>query len=168
MARNDIRIQSTAGANVLPTYSWKIASGTPITVKAGEPTKAGGTSSNSAVLLADADLVIGTGQTFLGVAAKDSTETASVAGAVDLYMPLPGVVYEVAAKTATNANTAALILAMSGQYQIIDLTTSTFTMDTAAGDGAASAFLIVGGNPITSTVYFMVRSDATVFGRARV
>lgn len=168
MARNDIRIVDAGGRNTVPVYTWVVSSGTPVTVKAGEPTKVASTSANSVILLEDADLTIATDQPFTGVAAKDSTESATANGTVDLYIPLPGVIYEVAAKSAAAADSASEITALQGKYYAIDLTSSTFTMDTAAGDAAANAFLIVGGNPKTSTVYFMVRSDATVFGRARV
>ena len=167
MSRNDIRIKSSPYATV-PTLQWKVAAGTPVTIKAGEPALVGGTSSNAVVLPVDADVTIGTDQPIAGIAAKDSTETAAVAGVCDVYMPLPGIEYEIAAKTASLANTAALILALQGAYYVLDLTSSVFTMDTAAGDGASNAFIITGGDSVRSLVYFLIRSDATWFGRARV
>ena len=171
MAKNDIRIYDQGGHNVVPTYpakSWQVAAGTPSTVEAGEPTKASGTSQEDVVLLEDADLTIATDQTFVGVAAKDSAETASAAGYVDLYIPLPGVIYEIRALSTAAVDTRSELDALVGEYHVMDLTSDLFTLDTAAGDGASNAFLIVGGDPTMNTVYFMVRSDATVFGRARV
>lgn len=167
MARNDIRIHQSP-YSVVPTYNWVVAAGTPVTVKAGEPTKVTSTSSNAVILLVDADLTIATDQPFTGVAAKDSTETAAATGLVELYKPLDGIEYEMAAKSSTAADSASEILALQGAYYVMDLTSSTFTMDTAAGDAAANAFLIVGGDPAINSVWFMIRSDATVFGRARV
>lgn len=171
MAKNDIRIYDVGGlscAPVFPAKGWQVAAATPPTVEAGEPTKGSGTSQEDVILLVDADLTIGTDQTFNGVAAKDSEETSGAAGYVDLYMPLPNIIYEIRALTTTLVDVRSEIDALVGEYHVIDLTTDLFTLDTAAGDGANNAFLIVGGNPTMSTLYFMVRSDATVFGRARV
>ena len=171
MAKNDFRIYDVGGlscAPVFPANSWQVAAATPPTIEAGEPTKASGTSEEDVILLVDADLTIGTDQTFTGVAAADSAETSGAAGFVDLYIPLPGIIYEIRALTTTLVDVRSEISALVGEYHVIDLTSDLFTLDTAAGDGANNAFLIVGGNPTTSTLYVMVRSDATVFGRARV
>lgn len=171
MARGEVRIYDAGGHSAVPCYpafSWQVAAGTNPTVKSGEPTKASGTSQEDVILLVDADLTIGTDQTFIGVASKDSTETASAAGYVDIHIPLPGVIYEIKTKSSAAADTRSELDALVGEYHVMDLTSSSFTMDTAAGDGANNAFLLVGGNPTASTVYFMVRSDSTVFGRARI
>ncbi len=168
MARNDITIKETGGLNSVPTDRWLVAAGTPITVKAGEPTKMSATADENVVLLADGDLTIATDQPMTGVAAVDSSETAAAAGYVDEYVPLPGVKWEIKAKSAAAADTQAEIDALIGSLMVVDLTSSTFTMDTVAGTAATAAFLIVGGDPNRSTVHFRIRPDACAFGRASV
>jgi len=100
----------------------------------------------------------------VGLAKSDSTQTASADGTVDVYLPLPGVVYGIKAKSAAAADTQAEILAMCGDRVIIDLTGSTYTLDTAAAENQTSPFTIVGGDPTTSTLYVILRSGATFLG----
>lgn len=160
MATGDIKILRTAGGNV-PTYRWQTeAAATDI--KAGEPVKLKAAGSPYVIPLADADLTIGTDTAMVGIAASDSTHTASADGHIDVYIPLPGIVYEVKAKTSTSADTQAEIDALVGDRKVIDLTGTTYTMDEAAADGAANAFYIVGGDPDRATLEFIIRTDATV------
>lgn len=167
MARNDITIKETGGVNSVPTDRWVVATGTPTTVKAGEPTKQSADGAETVVLLADADLTIATDQPMSGVAATDSTETASASGYSDQYVPLPNVKWEIKAKSAAAADTQAEIDLLIGNLTLIDLTTLVFTFDTT-GTVSTAAFLIVGGDPTRSTVHFRIRPDACSFGRATV
>lgn len=156
----DITIARTAGGNV-PTYRWQTeAAATDIT--AGQPVKLKAAGSPYVIPLADADLTIGTDTAMVGIAAGDSTHTATADGYIDVYVPLPGVVYEVKAKTATSVDTQAEIDALVGDRKVIDLTSGTYTMDEAAADGANNAFYIVGGDPDRQTLEFIIRADATV------
>ena len=171
MAKNDIRIYDVGGLSCAPVYpakSFQVAAATPPTVEAGEPVKPSGTSQEDVILLVDADLTVGTDQSFAGVAAKDSEETSGAAGYVDLYIPYTNIIWEIRALTTTLADARSEIDALVGEYHVMDLTSDLFTLDTAAGDGANNAFYIVGGDPTMGTLYFIVRGDATVFGRARV
>lgn len=160
MAVNDITIVRTAGGNV-PTYRWQTEAGAT-DIKAGEPVKIKAAGSPYAIPLADADLTIGTDTAMIGIAASDSTHTASADGVIDVYVPLPGVVYEAKAKTAASVDTQAEIDALVGDRKIIDLTSGTYTIDEAAADAAANAFYIVGGDPDRQTLEFIIRTDATV------
>ena len=143
-----------------------------IAVRAGEPLKVGATAGQFCVRMVDADTTIGTDQPTVGVAAAPSTETASVDGNVEYFLPLPGVIYEIKALTASLADTEAKINLLRGEYHILDLSATTasgvYSLDTAAGTGASNAFLITGGDPVRSVLYIMFRSDSTVFGRAQV
>lgn len=168
MARNDITIKETGGLNYVPTDRWVVATGTPITIKAGEPAKQSATADENIILLADADLTIATDQPMAGVAAIDSSETAAAAGYVDCYVPLAGIKWEIKEKTASLANTQAKIDAFLGSLFLIDLTSSVFTMDSASATAATAAFLIVGGDSNRSTVFFRIRPDACSYGRASV
>lgn len=167
MSRNDITIIDTGGHNCVPVLRWLVDDRTTSSanqILAGEPTKQGAAASQFVIPCVDGDLTIGTDQPFTGIAAADSTETTSADGYVDLYVPLPGVVYEIKALSAAAANTQSEIDAMRGENQVLDLTSGAFTMDTAAGGSANNAFTIVGGDPLKSTVWFTVRIDATYLG----
>lgn len=168
MSRADINIKETGGLNSVPVDRWVVAAGTNPTIKAGEPAKQGGsTVRNQSVLLEDADLTIGTDQPMTGIAAADSTEASSSSGYCDQYVPLPNVKWEIKAKSAAAADSQSEIDNLLGNLYLIDLTSSVFTIDTAGTAGTA-AFLIVGGDPNRSTVYFRIRPDACAFGRASV
>ena len=167
MSRADIAIKETGGRNSVPTDRWVVASGTPPTIKAGEPTKQNSQTDENIILLVDADLTIGTDQPMAGIAAVDSTETASASGYSDEYVPLPDIKWEIKAKSSTAVDTQSEIDALVGQLMLIDLTSSAFTIDTT-GTASTAAFLMVGGDPNRSTVHFRIRPDACAFGRASV
>lgn len=168
MSRADISIKETGGLNSVPVDRWVVASGTPITIKAGEPAKQSATAAETVVLLEDADLTIATDQPMSGVAAADSTETASASGYSDQYVPLMNVKWECKEKTASLANTQAKIDLLLGSLFLIDLTSSVFTIDSASATASTAAFAIVGGDPNRSTFHFRIRPDATSIGRASV
>ena len=113
-----------------------------------------------AIPLADADLTVGTDTVFLGVCASDSTQTASADGVVRVYMPLPELVYECKAETASTVDTAAEIAALVGDRKTLDLTSTVYTMDAAAADNSANAFYIVGGDHQRLTLQFTCRLGA--------
>ena len=154
--------------NCLPTYKRVVSSGGAATIAIGTPIKKGGTSAANVVPCVDGVLTIGTDQPFMGIAASTSTDTAAADGVVEIYRPLPGVIYKIKAKTASLANTAAEIAAMVGDAYALDLTSGDWTLDTVAGDAATNAFIVEGGDPTTSTLFVSVRSDATEFGRQQV
>lgn len=133
-------------------------------IAAGEFVKWKSNGSPYVIPLADADGAIGTVVALVGLAKSDSTHTASVDGTVDVYLPLPGVVYAVKAKDAAAANTEAEVKALGGDRVVIDLTSGVYTLDTAAGEAQTSPFTIVGGDASTSTLYVTLRSGATFLG----
>src|SRR3990167_4427312 len=113
MSRADISIRETGGRNSIPTDRWVIGSGTTLAIKAGEPAKMSAADAKySAILLADADLTIATDQPMTGIAAHDSTETASASGYSDQYVPLPDIKWEVKAKSSTAVDTQSEIDAL--------------------------------------------------------
>jgi len=155
MSRNDIQIKDSAGHNVVPSRRFQTDAGSTA-ILAGEAvmlTTIG--TSVYAALMTDGKPVVGT-DVVAGIAAGDSTHTASVDGYVDVYMPLPGVVYRAKAKSAAAADTDAEILALANKRVVLDLTTGVFTVDTAAADGATNGVLLTGtGDAGTSSVDFM-------------
>lgn len=163
MARNDIKLKDVAGLNVVPTLRCQTeAAATAILV--GEPVKFKTLGSQYVIPLADADGVIGTMTPIVGIAASDSTQTASADGFVDVLLPIPGTIWEIKAKSAASADTQSEINALVNDRAIIDLTTGVYTLDATGTDVQTAPFTIVGGNPDKSTLYFMVRTGATSMG----
>ena len=163
MSVNDIWISARGGRLTLPTYRWQIAAGTPVLVRGGEPVKQSASGSNTVILLVDADMSLsGAFVPMVGIAATPSSETASTAGYLDVYIPANDIIWETVAKTLTLIDTQAEIDPLVGERKVIDLSSSRFTMDTAAADSASNVFLIVGGDPAKSTAWFMILSIGTV------
>jgi hypothetical protein len=162
MAKGDISIVRRPYDSI-PTMTFQTAA-SATAIEAGEPVKLSAAGAVDVILLETLDLTIGTDTAFIGITATDSTHTAGAVGLVDVYMPLPGVVYEMAATTAANVDTAAEILALQNDRVVMTLAGGVFTLDENAGDGANNAFMIVGGDPIRSTLEFIIRMDATHLG----
>lgn len=140
------------------TMNWLVASGAAATINPGTPTKF--SSAGAIVPMVDANGT--TSERFTGIAKTTSTDTAAAAGVVTTFLPLAGIVYTGKAKSATGANTQAKIDALLAARLVFDLTgtvgpglTGTWTVDTAAGDGANNALVVVGGEYQTNTLYFM-------------
>lgn len=144
-----------------------VAAGAVATIQAGTPTK--GTDATAAswtgavIPMVDGDGT--TSQRFTGICKTTSNETASVAGNTVLWLPLPGYVYAAKAKTASTANTAALVTALYGKRVVFDLTSSLWSVDAAAADAAANMLVIIGGDYTTTTLYFMYKNSGTVIGQ---
>lgn len=134
-----------------------VASGVAASINRGEPTKAG-TSGNVAIMV-DADGT--TSQRFTGIAKQQSSDTVAAAGSVVLWLPLPGIVYAAKSKSAAATDTQAEIDALFYKRVIFDLTSSTWTVDTAASDAATNGVIITGGDYRTSTVYFYMSPQVT-------
>lgn len=144
-----------------------VAAGGVGTIAAGTPTKsADATNTNTGAVVPMVDGNGTTAQSFFGIAKSTSTDTASVAGSVDLWMPLPGIVYSGFAKTASLANTQAEITALFHKATVFDLTGTDWTVDTntdaaTGADSKVNCVVIVGGNPATSTINFIYSPKGT-------
>ncbi len=156
MALGDIRI--VKGREIAVTFQTE-ANATAIL--AGEPVKLKAAGSPYVIPCADGDLTIGTDTAFIGVAASSSTHTASADGTVRVYMPLPDNEYEMKATTYANVDTQAEINALVGDRVSFDLAGGVYTLDENAGDDAANALYILGGDPVTGKIRFSIRTDAT-------
>lgn len=144
-----------------------VAAGGVATIQAGTPTKGADATAASwtgaVIPMVDGDGT--TSQRFTGIAKNTSTDTASVAGVVTLWLPLPGYVYAAKSKSAASANTAALVQALYGKRVVFDLTSSLWTVDAAAADAAANMLVIIGGDYNTNTLYFAYKYTGTVLGQ---
>lgn len=146
-----------------------VAAGTAASIAVGVPTygtEAVTTSPWTGVVAVMTDGQGTTSQRFTGIAASTSTETASVAGTVDLIVPLPGIVYSGFAKTSTTADTQAEINALFQKRVVFDLTTGDWTVDAAAADAAVNCVVIIGGNPTLATLNFVYKVSGTYLNSA--
>lgn len=126
-----------------------VASGTTASIDRGTPAKL---VTSKAAIMVDGNGT--TSELFLGLAKDASTETSSAAGYVNLWFPAPAVEYRGQAKTATLANTQALIDALVAKRVVFDLTASAWTVDTAASDATTNCLRISGGNYFNSEISF--------------
>ena len=133
-------------------------------IVAGSPTKALDTINTSTwsggiAPMIDADGT--TAQRFTGIAASTSTDTATVSGTVDVYMPYPGIMYAGKAKTASTFDTQAEVDAAFGKGVFFDLTAAVWTVDVAATPAAVNCVIIMGGDYRTQTVNFNYKANGT-------
>lgn len=129
-----------------------VGSGGAATIGQGTPTKQG--SAGAVAIMADGEGT--TAELFTGMAKTVSTDTASAAGIVYTYLPLPGIIYSGSPKTAGAANTQAEIDALVGSRVVFDLTSTDWTVDSAAADGIGNGVVIVGGDYLSDILYFVV------------
>lgn len=152
------------GHSAVPTVRFQTeANGTSVGIKGGIFYKWKSNGSPYVVPAVTGDHTIGTDTALLGLAASDSTATASADGYVDIYMPLPGVVYRGFATTA--GNVAATIV---GDRVGIDVSATTdagdWTVDEDEGETQTLAFCIVGVDTSEKTVDVIIRHGATYLG----
>jgi len=164
MSRYDIKLITQLPGDM--STSPIVVSGGTATISAGTPTKGADAAAASPWTGAVVPMVDGDGtssQRFTGVAKGDSTDTATANGTVQLWLPLPGIIYSAKAKTAANADTQAEIDALRYKRVVFDLTGSTWTVDTAAADATTNGVVIIGGDYQTSSVYFVIANTCTAF-----
>lgn len=155
-------------------YEWVVASGGAATIKSGTPAKRtdvdAATATGAVLPMADGDgnisgSVEAANGTFAGLAKQNSTDTAAAAGVVDLWFPAPGIVYRGFAKSASAATTQTAINVLMGKRVIFDLTTSDWTVDSAAADALLNCVIIVGGLPQSNELLFVYDTRGSVLGR---
>ena len=141
-----------------------VSAGAVGTIVAGSPTKAATVVSaatwyGDVIPMVDADGT--TAQRFGGIAASTSTDTVAAAGAVDLYLPYPGIMYAGKALLSTTFDTQAEVTANFGKGVFFDLTAAVWTVDVAATAAAVNCLIIVGGDYRTQTVWFNYKANGT-------
>lgn len=159
MAKADIKLHDSGGLNI-PVKTYQTEAGATA-INAGEPVKLKAAGSPYVIPLADGDPVIGTTTQVMGVAKSAGTHTASADGTIDVYVPVPWALWKAKAKTAASVDTQSEIDLLENDRKVLDLTSSSYTVDEAAADGATSGIQIKGGNPTTKELYFSFRPGAT-------
>ena len=147
----------------LSSRTFQVASGAAASIKAGEPVVVtAGTA--TVALAADATPVVGTDY-LLGIAKSVSTDTAAAAGTVEVYVLKGGEILSIKAKSAAAADTLSEIRALANDHLLFDLTSSAWTLDTAAGHVVSGGLMVTGeGEPENSRLYVEVRAAATHTG----
>lgn len=166
MARGDFKLYAPSADQF--SVRAIVAAGSAQSINAGEPTlrsAATGAAADGIVkIAADGDPTGADGHMFTGIAKSDSTDTAAAAGYVDVWLPMPGTVYSGKAKSATAANTQAKVDALKFAKVVFDLTSTAWTVDTAATDAVTNGVVIIGGDYAKNTVHFIVTPVVTIFG----
>ena len=161
MAKLDVKIVD-APYNVVPTIVCKVddyTTSSSTQILAGEPVKLSAAGGNVVVKLAAGEPKIGTDIVF-GIAASDDTATTTADGEVEVYAPLPGIIYRCKATTPTN-------LAEGIRYDTVtfDLTGTTYTVDEDEGtDEKVHGLRIVDFDATNGTVDFEIKINATRYG----
>lgn len=159
MAKGDIDFQAVSGKNVVSTKTYQTETGATA-ILTGEPVKLKSAGSPFVIPLADNEPVIGTTTQMIGIAASDSTETASADGVVDVYVPDSAIVWRAKATTQSNIDTKAKLDALANDRVLFDFISSTYTVDENGTDVATSGVQIVGGDPDTGDIFFTIRPAA--------
>lgn len=159
MAKFDVRIVDNGGNQVVNTEVWQTEGG-ETDIYAGEPVKQKAAGSKYAIPLADDEPTIGTTVPVLGLAASDSTHTATADGQVEVFVAQSGVTYAFKAKDASNVDTEAKVKALVGKTVGLDLTGTTYSIDTTDSSAANKGWLIVGGDHNKRELYVRLRNAA--------
>lgn len=167
MSRLDFYIAKHAGPVRVHDVDDRTGSSLASKMLVGEPikSKTPATAGEFCEPMADGDGVIGT-DLFLGIAAKDSTETSSVDGTIDIHTPLPNrTVIRGKATTSGNIDTTAELLALKGHWIGMDDTSSVYTFDEDdTSDPNGFGFQIIGGDIVKGTVDCVVHISITQGG----
>ena len=162
MSKLDVKIVD-APYNVVPTIVCKVddyTTSTSTRILAGEPVKLSAAGGNVVVKLAAGDPEIGTDIVF-GIAASDDTATATADGEVEVYAPLPGIIYRCKATTPAN-------LAEGIRYDTVcfDLSAGgVYTVNEDEGtDEKIHGLRIVDFDATNGTVDFEIKINATRYG----
>lgn len=130
MAQGNIELVEGGIFSTVPTKTYQVAASATL-IYAGEPVKVATAEDQVVVKSADTEPV-STDPTFLGIAAKDSTNNSGAAGVVEVFDALPGQVYMADAKLKTLIDTQAKYDAYLNERVVFDLTSTTFTVDLAS------------------------------------
>lgn len=154
MAEGDIKVVSGSyGARELDAED-RNTSSISATLKPGEPVKRGGTGGNFAARIADGNPTTGS-DIFLGIVNRESTETATADGKVEVNIVGPMTILFGDATTAGNLSTAADLLGIILDYVAFDVSaTSVTTIDENEGDDPnVHGLCIVGGDVARSKLF---------------
>ena len=161
MSAGNVLILDGGNVSTSPTTKYQTeAAATAINY--GEPVKLKVAGSQYVIPLADAEPVVGTTTAVCGIAMSNSTQTSTADGTIEVFVPLPGMIYLCAAKSSAAVDTQAEYDALVGKPVLFDLTGGVYTVDTAstnAADGLVIRDLNIAKYP--GKVAFSLRQSGT-------
>lgn len=166
MAINDIKVVKNPGSTQTLDVDDRTTSSQTTNLLPGEPVKL---STNYVIAVATGDPEVGTDE-LVGVVRKQSTETSTVDGKVEVISLLPvATVLRGKATTSTNVNTAAKLLGLMGDWIAFDVTgagtngsTGVFTIDEDEGsDPNVQGLKVIGGDFVKGTLDVIVHANAS-------
>ena len=165
MAKNDVKIVKHPGPVRQYDTEDLTNSDESTVLYPGEPVKRTDSTADYVERLETGDPEQGADE-FIGIVAKESTETSSADGKVNVYTLIPALtVLRAKAQTTTNINTAAKLLAYMHNWIVFDLTSTTFTLDENAGDDPnKSGLKIIGGDITRYTLDVLVNAQVCEAG----
>lgn len=153
----NVQIVSTGGKESLVVRRFNTEAATSILE--GDLVKIGGTGNNFVVLIATGDPEVGTDRV-VGVAKAASTDTASAAGTVDVYMIDERTVLRAEATTGSNLADGILFDSVT-----MDVTGAVQTIDEDEGDDPnVHGCMILAYDAANDTVDFVIKEGALIGG----
>lgn len=161
MAENDLQVVKHPGPRRKYRAEDRTTSSQSATMKPGEPVKVGGTGNNFAALIASGDPEAGTDE-FIGVVAKESDETSSADGHVEVTTVIPVItVIRGKATTTTNVDTESELNAILGDWVTFSYDDTNFTIYAKEGsDPDVHGLKIVDGDINNYTVDVIAHGSA--------
>ena len=164
MAAFNIVTYKNGGYQSITPITFKVAAGAT-TINPGEPVVASGLGASQTVAAAATGTpVVGTDY-FVGIASSKSTQTASVAGTVEVLPLISGQEYLISPTTAANFDTQAEYDARVGRRVLFGLSGGVYTIGDT--DNSANGLVVVWRDitdpAATGKVAFTVRNGASVF-----
>ena len=152
MAKNDVKIIK---AGIGHEENFLTAAGTSLVV--GDPVMKSG---DNIVRVTDGTPAIGTDE-FIGVVTRASTDTASAAGEVRVFMPGPDTILRSKVTTTGNVDTIAKINALKMHSVTFDVSGTTVTIDEdEADDPNVHTLFIIAGNHKKFTLDYIMNKPA--------
>jgi hypothetical protein len=152
----DVWFKNPGGRDV-PVRRFKTEANTLL--EEGDMVKIGGTGNNFVVKIATGDPEIGTDR-IVGITKAASTDTASVAGYVDVFLIDSRTVLCARATTGSNLSDGILLDSVA-----MDVSTGAITIDEDEGDDPdVHGCMILGYNATDDTVEFVVKTGALIDG----
>jgi len=170
MSANDIEVLKHPGSTLKLYAEDRTTSGLPATMLPGEPVKVASSGANYVTLISTGDPEVGTDE-FVGIVRKESTETASADGRVEVTTIVPGkTVLRGKATTSSNINTAAKLYGVMHDWVCFDAAWTSsargsFTIDEDEGsDPDVHGLNIIDGDIIKGTLDVLVHTMAQMAG----
>jgi hypothetical protein len=156
MAARNIKVRNSKYG----TRQFATEANVDVGLAAGDAVKLAGTGANFATICLDGDNEQGT-DIFLGITKTGGSQTAAANGVVDVEIVGPGTVLSGAMNTPGNANTAALLLGIKGDYVCFDRSAATaagvLTIDENEGsDNDVHSLFILDGDIVKGTLEVFV------------